>query len=304
MIVKRKKILGLSLIATASLLWSSEGIATIFAVSGGFNPYTLALYVLIVDFIILLPIWLIKRSAPWSIGLLLLGLLAGGGFRIIFAYSILINGAGIAAALLHIAPLIVSLISPVVLKVRFDNLSVLLALIAVLGAYVSSNPELRLTTATGFLVGIVPAVMYATQIIISKYYHSKGFNTVDIVFQTLPTAIVLPLITTLLLGTSTISMDPASLLWATYIGVVCSTMTLLLYVEGLKYVSATIASIIALLEPVGALALANAILGESYTGIQLAGITAILVATSVATLKEVKQRPLTKINLATPVTTL
>lgn len=75
MIVKRKKILGLSLIATASLLWSSEGMATIFAVSGGFNPYTLALYVLIVDFIILLPIWLIKRSAPWSIRLLLLGLL-------------------------------------------------------------------------------------------------------------------------------------------------------------------------------------------------------------------------------------
>ena len=111
----------------------------------------------------------------------------------------------------------------------------------------------------------------------------------DIVFQTLPTAIVLPLITTLLLGTSTISIDPASLLWATYIGVVCSTMTLLLYAEGLKYVSATAASIIALLESVGALALANAILGESYTGIQLADITAILAATSAATLKEVRQ---------------
>ena len=111
----------------------------------------------------------------------------------------------------------------------------------------------------------------------------------DIVFQTLPTAIVLPLITTLLLGTSTISIDPASLLWATYIGVVCSTMTLLLYAEGLKYVSATVASIIALLESVGALARANTILGESYTGIQLAGITAILAATSAATLKEVRQ---------------
>ncbi len=288
MVVKRKKVLGLSLIATASLLWSSEGIATIFAVSGGFNPYTLALYVLIVDFIILLPIWLIKRSASWSIGLLLLGLLVGGGFRIVFAYSILINGAGIAAALLHIAPLIVSLVSPVVLKIRFDSPSVLLAFIAVLGAYVSSNPELRLTTATGFLVGIVPAIMYAAQIIVSKYYHNKGFNTVDIVFQTLPTAIVLPLITTLLLSTSTISIDPAGLLWATYIGVVCSTVTLLLYIEGLKYVSPTIASIIALLEPISALALAVAILGEAYTNIQLAGIVAILSATSIATLREVK----------------
>ena len=152
MIVKRKKILGLSLIATASLLWSSEGIATIFAVSGGFNPYTLALYVLIVDFIILLPIRLIKRSAPWSIGLLLLGLLVGGGFRIVFVYSILINGAGVTVALLHIAPLIVSLISPVVFKVRFDRSSVLLVFIAVLGACVSTNPEPQLTTATGFLV--------------------------------------------------------------------------------------------------------------------------------------------------------
>ncbi len=288
LVSRREKALGLSLVITASLLWGSEGVATIFAVSGGFNPYTLALYVLVIDFIVLFPIWLTKRSAPWSKGLLMFGLLVGGGFRIAFAYSILINGAGVAAALVHVAPLIVSLASPVVFKTRFDSLSVFLAFIAVLGAYVTSNPELKLATAMGFLVGMIPAVMYAAHVIVSKYYHNKGFNTVDIVFQPLPTAFVVPLIATLLFSTSIISTDPGGLLWATYIGVVCSTMTLLLYIEGLRYISATAASIIALLEPVSALALASAVLGETYTSIQLTGIVAILIATLVASLREVR----------------
>ncbi len=288
MVSRREKALGLSLVITASLLWGSEGVATIFAVSGGFNPYTLALYVLIIDFIVLFPIWLAKKSAPWSKGLLLFGLLVGGGFRIAFAYSVLINGAGVAAALVHVAPLIVSLASPVVFKTRFDSLSVLLAFVAVLGAYITSNPELRLATATGFLVGMIPAVMYAAQVIVSKYYHNRGFNTVDIIFQPLPTAFAVPLITTLLFSTSIMPTDLNGLLWATYISIVCSTAALLLYIEGLKYVSATAASIIALLEPVSALALASTILGETYTRIQLAGITAILVATLVTSLREVR----------------
>ncbi|MCD6428483.1 MAG: EamA family transporter [Desulfurococcales archaeon] len=284
----REKALGLSLVVSASLLWGSESVATIFAVSGGFNPYTLALYVLMVDFIILLPIWLAKRSAPWSKGLLLFGLLACGSFRIAFAYSIIINGAGVAAALVHVAPLIVSFASPVVFKTRFDSVSVLLAFVAVLGAYITSNPELKLATATGFLVGIIPAIMYAAQVIISKYYHDRGFNTVDIIFQPLPTAFVAPLIAALLFSTPIISIDLNGLLWATYISVVCSTAALLLYIEGLKYVSATAASIIALLEPVSALALASTILGETYTKIQLAGITTILTAALVTSLRELR----------------
>ena len=129
--------------------------------------------------------------------------------------------------------------------------------------------------------------MYVAQITISKYYHNKGFNTVhslsDPAYSNCITANYY--ITTEYLYYLNKSGRPAR---ATYIGVECSTMTLLLYIEGLKYVSATVASIIALLEPVSALALAVAILGEAYTGIQLAGIAAILAATSIAMLREVK----------------
>ena len=281
------KVTGLALIAFSSILWGTESIATMVALKAGFNPQTLALYVLSMDLLVFIPLGLVKGGSPWSLGLILSGLILAGGFRISFPYSVIVNGAGIAAALLYTAPLLLSFLSPLLLRTKYSVLEVFLSAIAVGGAYLASNPELKIAAFIGFLIGLIPAVFYALQIIVVKYYHERGYSTIDILFQSSPLSIIIPLITVFYSRPRGLPSFNG-LIWATYIAIVCSTLTLLLYVEGLRYVSAVSASIIALLEPVTALLLAHVFLGEKYVSIQMLGITLVLIATLFSSLLELR----------------
>ena len=173
-------------------------------------------------------------------------------FRILYAVSVLLNGAGVTASLLYVVPLIVAILAPIVIGEKLALIDLFLAVLAVIGAYLSSNPSLKLASTLSFLVGLSLAFIYAITIIAIKYFYNKGYSMEEIIVQ--PTIAAIPIlavssIVTRIKITFDIIIIIVALLWG---GMVSIGLALILYVKGMKLVKALEASIIATLEPVSA----------------------------------------------------
>jgi len=273
------------LIALAAILWGSTSISISYALMSGVDYLAIAT---ITTSIGALFIGLYAGKEGFNIvrlDLIIYGALVIATFRALYALSVLINGAGITASLLYTAPLLVALIAPLTIREKPSILDVLLAIIAVFGAYFSSNPELRITSVLGFLVGMALATVYAITIIAIKYFYSKGYSKKEILIQS--TIAAIPTLTLLTIVTeSKVVLSYTALLALLWGGIISIGVALIIYMEGMKIVKAIEASVIATLEPVSALILASLILGERYVLIQLIGIVLIMISAVIITVKD------------------
>lgn len=211
----------------------------------------------------------------WRPSLIAYGIFAVAAFRVLYAYSVWVNGAGVTSSLLYTAPLLVAVFAPLIIGEWPSPLDIVLAGVAVAGAYVASNPSLNVSSIWGFLIGIGLGCVYAVTIVAIKHFYSRGYSRDELLVQ--PTLAAVPV----LFLTALITGDPmptsprgyASLAWA---GIVCMAIGLIIYLEGMKAVKALHASVVATLEPVSSIILAHVLLGERLAPIQLLGIAAIL----------------------------
>ena len=275
---------GYALIASAAVLWGSASIAVSYALMGGMDRLSIATLMTAVGAVL---IGLYAGREGFSnvrIDLIAYGVLAVAAFRALYALSISINGAGVTASLLYTAPLLVAALAPLSIREKPSLLDMLLAAIAVVGAYLSSNPDLGLTSAMGFIVGLALAVDYAVTIVAVKYFYGKGYSKKEVLAQ--PTIAAVPVLAALtLLSGPKIVLNPITLLALLWGGAVSIGVALVMYMEGMRTVRALEASVIATLEPVSALLLARIILNEQYVPLQLVGIALILISAFGITLK-------------------
>jgi DME family drug/metabolite transporter len=282
----QSKLLGFTLIVLATIIWGSTGIATKFALAGGFDVFTISTLTIALASLTLLPLGLIKGFRPIRHDLIVYGIIVLGGFRVSYTYSIQYNGAGVASALLYTAPVIVAIMAPIILKDRCKLPNIVLAIVAFSGAYITSNPSMKFSTVTGFLIGLVPAFLYAVEIIAIKIFYNRKYSLTTIMYQSLPASIILPLIALVLTG---FRLGSGAIAWSAviWIGVMCVAIALLLYIAGLRHIDAVAASIISTVEPVSALIMAILILGETFLPIQFVGIGAIILSSVSVTLLEI-----------------
>jgi len=279
-----RRLSGYVLVAVAAILWGTEGIAVTYVLMGGMDQLTAITLMTAIAAIVTCLYAGSKGVRNIRVDLLAYGALVVTAFRSLYALSITINGAGITASLLYTSPLLVAVIAPLTIREKPSVTDIALATIAVIGAYISSNPSLEPTSIQGFLVGIALATDYAIATVAIKYFYGKGYSREEVMIQ--PTLAAVPALATLsaIQGPKIVlnnTIIPA-LIWG---GAVAIGVALIAYTEGMKYVKALEASVIATLEPVSALLLASYFLGERYVTIQVAGIALILTSAAAVMLK-------------------
>jgi len=214
----------------------------------------------------------IRRLSPL---LLLYGATVVGAFRMLYAFSVQVNGPGVTSSLLYIAPLVVAMAAPLTIHETPRVSDVLMAIIAFGGAYVASNPEFMITSALGFAIGVSLGIVYAVTIIAIRYFYAKGYTPKEVLAQQ-SLGMMVPMTFFFLITPHAFPktiLGYVALLWG---GIVCIALGLTMYLAGMRNVKALHASVLATIEPISSIILSRIILGEVLLPLQLLGIAAIL----------------------------
>ncbi|MEB2835747.1 MAG: DMT family transporter [Desulfurococcales archaeon] len=142
---------------------------------------------------------------------------------------------------------------------------------ALAGLYLLTRPEGGL--GLGDALVLLGAVAWAAQIILVDRY-ARGSDPVAFTFAEMLPSIALALPALAVEGPP--RLDPGLLLVLAYLGLACADAAFILQVMGQKRVPPALAALIFLLEPVFAAVFSAALLGERFTGGQLAGMALII----------------------------
>lgn len=205
--------------------------------------------------------------------ILLLGLFQAGTMLSYFI-SVKYTSVSIAVLLLYTAPVYVTLLSPIILKEYITRSSLLALGISIAGVIMVIQPgalfkDVDNIYVIGLAAGLVSGLCYASMIMTSRYLRDHYSGTAQAawaLFITMaifsPYAIAIP---------GRVVLD--NLFVLVLFGLLPTAIALILYLNGLMYLRAQSASIIALLEPVSAMVFAFIILSEpiSYATIMGGG---------------------------------
>ncbi|HIH45160.1 MAG TPA: EamA family transporter [Candidatus Methanoperedenaceae archaeon] len=264
-------------IAAASVLFGLTGIFV--KLIGGMSLYAVIFYRLLFSLAILACILLAtgkrhelmpREKKPL---LLLFGLLSGST---ILTYFFAIRETTIATAvlLLYTSPIFVTLLSPLLLNERASGSGLLSLLVSMAGTVLVVNPWSNGTAigVAGILFGVLSGVFYALQVIVSRRMsgiysgYSQAFwggAVAAVIF--FPAALSTPL-----------SAVRENLLLLVLFGLFPTAMAVSLYFNGLRYVKASSATIVGLVEPVSATLLAVIFMQESLSLVTVLGGMLIL----------------------------
>jgi DME family drug/metabolite transporter len=214
---------------------------------------------------------------------LLFGLLGVAATYSIYAFAISAVGMGVAAVLQYTAPAWVALFSVIVWREslgreRLAALALALAGTTLVGrAYDLDAARLNLL---GVAAALASGVIYAAYVLFIKSATQRGYGARTVLVYALATGtfFLLPLQSPRSLAL--IGSEPVLIPWLLALGLVTIAAGLA-FNAGLKRVSASSASIVATIEPVTAMFLGWAVLGEGLEGPQLLGACCVLGAVAV-----------------------
>lgn len=278
---------GGGLVALAALCWGLSGGIGGLLMADGWDAYVVSFYRGAIGLMFVL-VWLAFRSRGsglanrrlwfWSS---LAGLGVAGNFTFYFV-SISEASVAVAATLMYCAPVFVYLISfglklesPTRLKLAAIAV-VMLGIVLLTRVYDAGADA---ATATGIGAGLLAGLSYAVFIFGFKYAapHGSPQAILVIAFTVLVILLIRP-------GDDEQAMAVLSTpdwpLFAT-LGVLGAGLSFILYIIGLRVTAPTVASIVAMIEPVTASLFGVLILGETLAGLQIFGMGLILVTVTV-----------------------
>ena len=212
-------------------------------------------------------------------------LLSGGalGFNWILLFeSYRYTSVAVSTLCYYLAPILVILASPLVLKEKLTlkkGLCVVVALagmVCLSGVLQSGTPqggELK-----GILFGLAAAVLYACIVLINKQF--KGISALEkTILQLGISAIVLLPYCLLTVDLPALYLSPKAVILLLFVGVVHTGLAYALYFGSLGAIRGQTAAILSYIDPLMAVAISVFVLGESMTALQLLG--GVLVISSV-----------------------
>jgi len=205
-------------------------------------------------------------------------------FYISYQYAVKTGGAAFAAVLLYTAPAWVVAFSSLVYRERLTPIKIGAVMMVMLGVYLISrtggNAGAPVKIGPMAVVsGLVSGFCYSLYYTAGKYF-SKKYSSANLFLYVLPLGAlgILPFVE---------FTEKTPLAWGSLVAVaVLSTfLANYCYYNGLKYLEAGRASIVATIEPVVAAIAAYLIFGEYFTGLGYLGAACIIVAV-IATILE------------------
>ncbi|EAR13862.1 putative permease [Polaribacter irgensii 23-P] len=178
---------------------------------------------------------------------------------ITYFYALKLSNVALGVLSLYTFPIMVALLEPLFLKVKFSPIYILLGLMVLAGLYVLT-PEFNIESAQakGILFGVFSAFCYAIRILILKQYVARYNGTTLMLYQTI-------IITVLLLPTL-FFMDLSGLksqfAYLILLALLTTAIGHSLMLHSLKFFSATTTSIISSLQPVFGICIAYFLVNE------------------------------------------
>lgn len=274
---------GAMLVALAAFCWGLSGGIGGILLAEGWGSFLVSFYRGIIGLLFVL-VWLILR--PGNSGLanprvwlwaVIAGLGVAGNFSFYFL-SISEGSIAVAATLMYCAPVFVFLVS-FILKLERPTPFKLAAIVIVVigialltGIYDVGNSEV---TLVGIGAGLLAGLSYAVFIFGFKYAarHGSPQAILVIAFAVLGIALIWPASTAQVIAVLGTPDWPIFLA----LGVLGAGLSFIFYIVGLNHTVPTVASIVAMVEPVTASLFGIVFLNESLEGIQLVGMGLILV---------------------------
>ena len=276
--------------ALAALFWGlSGGIAGIL-MADGWDPFVVSFYRGAIGLVCVL-VWLMARPRHSGLGsprLWFWSAMAGLGVAGNFSFYFVSIGQGsvaVAVTLMYCAPVFVYLVSfalglesPTVLKWS----AIVVALLGVVLLTRIYDPGAGGITPMGVAAGLLSGLSYAVFIFGFKYAapHGSPQAILSIAFAVLAVVLIWPGDTDQVVA---VLSTPDWPLFAA-LGVLGAGLSFFLYIIGLKNTTPTVASIVAMVEPVTASLFGVLALNETLAGLQILGMALILVtATALST---------------------
>jgi DME family drug/metabolite transporter len=271
---------GFLLVVLAALCWGTSGISgDVVADRTGLDPLDIAWHRMAIGAAVLLVVHRARRPArtpqpPLTRGLRGRLVAVGVGLAVYqSAYFAAVATAGVSIATLvalGLAPLLVAVGSAVLGHGRPDRPTGLALAVALGGLVllvgVSAGGDGGDAVLLGALSAVGCAIAYASVVLLSARV-PDGVPTTTVGF-TAGAVLLTPVALTAGLD---LTADPLSLALLVYLGVVPTALAYGLFFTGVRVVPAAVASIVTLLEPLTATALAAALLGERLAPTALAG---------------------------------
>jgi drug/metabolite transporter (DMT)-like permease len=220
--------------------------------------------------------YILKDGSVW-----MLGLLNGLGFSLQYI-GLLFTTAGKTALLVNLNVIIVALLSWRMFGERIGSSKLLGVTLGLIGAVmIATNGDLS-TLVQGELLGdalvFSAGLVWAFFIVLHKRILSRSERNV------IELSAVVMLTTTLALMPTAVVFGGLNLVavplpgwgWVAFTAIMCTVLPYALWILALKAVTATVSSIVLMLEIVAALVLSVTVLGESYNVATIAGAIMIL----------------------------
>ena len=279
---------GFLLVVLAALCWGTSGVSgKIVGERTDLGPLDIAWHRMAIGAVVLLigtALTRRRRGGPRTAltrGTVVRLVLVGAGLAAYqFAYFAPVATAGVCFATLvalGLAPLLIAVGATLLGHGRPDHATVVALVVALIGLVLLVGVSAGVDTGTSVVLGALMAVGSAL-----------GYAVVTLTGAGVPAGIPVTLagfvggallLTPLALATGLrFTADPVSLAVLIYLGVVPSALAYAMFFRGLQTVPGAVASIVTLLEPLTATALATAFLGERLSPGALAGGLLVLAA--------------------------
>ncbi len=227
----------------------------------------------------------IRKNLLW---LILSGAFLGMNWILLFeAYRY--TTVATATLCYYLAPIIVILAAPVLLKEKLTLRKIICTVVALIGMVcvsgVLQNGIPTLGEAKGILFGLGAAVLYATIILLNKKI--RDISAYDkTIMQLGVSALVLVPYCLLTEDVGALSVEPKVLLLLLFVGIVHTGVTYFLYFGAIEHIHAQSVAIISYLDPVIAVLLSIFVLGEGMNVIGIIGAVLVLGAALMSELEK------------------
>ena len=195
-----------------------------------------------------------------------------------WVYAVSLLDVGVATVLNYTSPAWTALMAWPLLGERIDRQKI--AAMALTGAGIALIARLfdanfLSLNATGVLLALATAPLWGLYGILGRRL-LRRYNSWTILLYTFAagTLFALPLLSPQ--GLRQVAAQPSALLWMAFLALVPSIAGYGLFTVGLRYLNATVASILATVEPLIAVLLAWVFLGETLTGPQFIGAALVI----------------------------
>lgn len=189
------------------------------------------------------------------------------------------TGVAVATLCYYMAPVIIILVSPFLLKEKLTPVKGISSAVAIIGAVLISGIATgTVKSAKGIALGLIAAALYASIVMMNKQI--KGLPSIDITFIQLAVASVIMFVYVLITEKiTTFDYDRKSIIFTLIVGVLHTGVAYLLYFTSLQNVPAQTAAIFSYIDPATAIILSAVVLNETMTTVQIIGTVLILGAT-------------------------